>query len=358
MTHRIDRLKDGLVHQATWDTMLDDASPYKKRLQKERTRARRSMKMWTDALHLLEQSHLVARHITHESFAAAMAEIQEDEQFGIESSFYSDAAPDILIRLFLLRSLASISCITCQEVYELLRQGFIAGAASRVRNMFESLVVATLVFNESSGSLAVRYHDLASVRAYQEELARSQWDAAPNYYAVNQKELHGLRQIADDIKGRWEWTGNVHDNEWARPYVELKCKPTPKGPLHFKQLEKAAELSKDHSLYQLLSESVHVSPLHVVRHFHFGAPLGQEFPFSPHIGEDELLAKVPEVIVAAARITSDHATLMAKIRKDHADGAEMIHTAETLSGLVNVIELKVQNVFEQVADWRKEAGDL
>ncbi|MFF5106076.1 DUF5677 domain-containing protein [Streptomyces sp. NPDC000134] len=165
------------------------------------------------------------------------------------------------LKAFMFLSLNSRACAIASEILLLTRQGYPDGAASRLRSLYENLVVMNTLSNaEQVGEFEIieRYCAWSAVEAKKE---RSSAGAnLPRGVEVPDAQIPDLERRAMDRWGREFFK----PNGWALPLF-----PGRRGGVQFAEIDRIAGIQDLRSVYLQGNSSIHAGPTSVLRRIDF-----------------------------------------------------------------------------------------
>src|SRR5262245_11185927 len=117
-------------------------------------------------------------------------------------------------------------------------------------------------------------------------------------------------------------------------------------------VERAAGLRSLRPIYRILSEFVHVSPASIVSMLEADGPYSMDLNFIPAVQSVrtvDLLERIPEVLLSAARLISDLALAICLADNALTNDRTTLGLAEGLAKLTDLMELTISRRFDQIA---------
>jgi uncharacterized protein DUF5677 len=342
-------VQDGMISVALLDEMKRQLQIGRKAIKSARKRARLRTRLWKGGFKAFKYVYINARATAIHGFDLASPTLGNTAN-KTHSSAHSATVSDVDIRLLMLHTLLSMAIVTCQEIETLLRQGYTKGANARVRNLYEALVIATLIQRDKSGKIATRYHDSATIFGARLAASLTEWHEAPRWSPVHDlQELQTLRENQLNVLRHWQWRESIFtEYEWARPMVGVHTD----SRVRFIDLENAAGLQDRRPIYRILSDSVHISPVSVVRHMSMPADKGDPdhefFPTVPDVRDGELLESIPRALVSSARLISDLTSVVAEAYYWLCGDRTPITRAEGVAFLVGMLDDLVRDTYDLI----------
>jgi hypothetical protein len=176
-----------------------------------------------------------------------------------------------------LLALYGKSCRIATEISHLLQVGFPDAAASRLRTLYEHLVIMMLLLNDSTYELSERYQESA-VFEYIKQLKNDQdclvdpfWRTSDAIFEKLAKEISDLDITATEIITR-RGPKIKGQHEWARPALPEVKKNNPKYRINFTDLEEVAGADFLRTFYLLGNDRIHAGAYGAINHFDFDDP--------------------------------------------------------------------------------------
>jgi hypothetical protein len=252
------------------------------------------------ALQVFEKVYLLLETMGVISYSG-LAESHDDNCHAY-SSRIPQAACDHRLVAEVLHSLMARACTTSQVIHHSIANGYEMESLTLLRSVYEALVFATVVGGDDTLGLGVRYHDFAAVKGYRYRKLRSRWIEAPEWPNDESVQAYIDRYLTN-LEG---FEGYGDDYEWARSATNRKAKEH----VRFADLEGAAGISDERrSLYRIMCDAAHVSPLGALSHWRSQIEL--DSAFVPVATRTTVLASVPDVLVASSCMLADMASAVA-----------------------------------------------
>lgn len=247
----------------------------KARLRTTRKVRRDISKHWSFAINLLDEFLAVANLINARLVRAVFmnGEILRNKNPRPLPNMVTGAH----VKCLHLLALYGKSCRVSTEISHLLQVGFPDAAASRLRTLYEHLVIMMLLHNDGTYELSERYQESA-VFEYLKQLKNDQVCLADPFWRVSDAVLEELaREISDleteaseviarrgpKIKGQ---------HEWARPALPESKRNNLNYRIQFTDLEEVAGADFLRTFYLLGNDRIHAGAYGVINHFDFKDP--------------------------------------------------------------------------------------
>jgi Family of unknown function (DUF5677) len=212
---------------------------------------------------------------------------------GQHTSVVPEALNDEWIRFLALASLHAKSCVIAEEVRVLLAAGLVEGAQARLRTMHECVVFASIIGEDRTGELAVRYHDSANVEGWRLLREIQNNHAALGWDKVDGKKMQEAARLHDLVTAKWGKRIS-EDYEWARPATLVSDRR-----LNFGDLERAATLGPRRALYKVYNTGIHVTATSVIEQFR----LGYGMRYGPDVDADSTAFLAPNCLIMLSEVT-------------------------------------------------------
>jgi Family of unknown function (DUF5677) len=172
------------------------------------------------------------------------------------------------LQCVLLLSLYGKSCSIATEISTLLRDGYPDAAISRLRTLYEHLVIMMVLHNDQTYETIERYQDhaafevLSRLRAERRNLANPVFSFPAGYDREVAKQLAEATSLANVARAKWG-KSIEEQYEWARPALASKKK---QRKIVFSDLESAAGMTFLRVDYLHGNERIHAGAYSVINH--------------------------------------------------------------------------------------------
>jgi AraC-like DNA-binding protein len=296
--------------------------------------------LWKGSFWAFRRTYLVAELVGIYSSAELLRD--HDSSRCNPSSAFPGTACDHILKADIYHALLSRACSISQVVDHAISRGYQIESFNLIRSMYETLLSALMLEKDGTHVLAARYHDLAAIKEFRYQENRSQWQEAPEWFERDKEDERQVREYRERALSHWKWRKkSFGDYEWARPCVRAGESER----INLQHMASAVGMGHRKYLYRILSESVHVSPLDVLSQWHMQSSAGRGFVPAAH--ENAILSAVPEVLVAATKMTAEITSVVAKFHNSCTNDSRTIWLSELIDRLSEVLDVLVADNYRK-----------
>lgn len=309
--------------------------------------------VWSDGFRLFRSTYLLTQAIG--MLALDYRPEQHDpSSCGKHRSSIPSASCRHLIRFNTLCALLNQACQSSQVIDQVMRAGYWIESAAPLRGLYETMITALAIEADVEGEIACRYYDSCAIREYQLCDYRRGWDGAPEeWFPLTEKERISIAERAGKVASHWGWQEkkNVGYYEWARPIAINRTKEGKNKPMGSVRIENIAiavgKEEESRHLHNILSQSVHVSPLQVLTRWEGQSRVAGSFV---PVSNETTLQVIPDILLTASGMLADISLASAKLCEQTTPETDLMKVHCQIVNCVKLLEHEVGKVCRAAQD--------